>query len=183
MGLKITVSNSDYSTPVPVIPDFLLRSNGVISYAYYHSLKNVTFKPSVSSNYEFVITNFIPGISSCKMTIPSGNSVPLHAMCIGTDVNGNAIVLYLDNSGQIRNFPKTGNPANITIINTLSIPRPSALKGVPITITHGINSFNVSYAGYSRDILYSEIPSLVTKGFGFLATDTPQSSYTIEILS
>lgn len=183
MGLKITVSNSDYSTPIPVIPDFLLRSNGVVSYAYYHSLKNVTFKPSVSSNYEFIITNFVAGITSCKMTVPSGNSVPLHALCIGTDISGNAIVLYLDNSGQIRNFPKTGNPANITIITTLTGSNPSALKGVPITITHGTTFFTVSYGAYSRNILYTEIPSLATKGFGFLATGTPQSSYTFEILS
>jgi len=180
MGLKITISNADYSTPVEVIPDFLLRSNGVTSYAYYHSLHTLNFKPTVSSNYEFVLTNFVTGVTSCRLTVPAGNGVPLHALCIGTDVNGNAIVLYFDNSGQIRNFPKTGNPANITIISTLSGAKPSASKGVPITITHGTTSFNISYTGYSRDILYTDIPSLVTKGFGFLATGAVDSTYAFE---
>lgn len=182
MGLKITITNADYSTPIEVIPDFTRRSDGAISFAYFHSLNSLSFKSSLAGNYEFVITNFVTGVTSCKLTVPSSNAVPLHALCIGTDVSGNAIVLYFDNSGFVRLFPKNGITTGIATLTSFAAPKPNCLKGVAVTITHGTTSFNISYTGYSRTFNYSDIPQLVHKGFGFLATNAAMQSYTFEVL-
>jgi len=182
MGIAITVKNADYSAnavylPLPTIDfDFLSTEVGDVVYnPTTHELLVETVNSA--TNFEFAQTT---EAISAKITVPVGNSVPLHALCIGGDASGNAIVAYLDNSGNIKKFDKNGIVGDIVDLYTIPSGRPNIGKGNEVTITHGETAVTIAYSGYSYDLLYSNVPTLTVKCMGVLAYGLGTSDYTFE---
>ena len=189
MGVEINVPGADYSlnnvevvVPTPLENlDFSLKSTNANNVVYYPLGGIVTIKNGVSTgNFEFALT---PSVISAKVKVPMDNAVPVHVICIGTDVNGNAIVVYLDNTGLVRKFDKNGTSGSIVLLYTIPSSRPNTPKGTEVTITHTSTYVTISYAGYTMNLLYSNIPTLTTKAVGFLTTSPQLNSYFITKLT
>jgi hypothetical protein len=185
MGILITINGANYAgnavnIPTPPIT-FDVLSLGVSNVSHNnitHDLNVTTFNNG--GYYEFAQTS---EVVSAKITVPSLNSVPLHAICIGADADGSAIVVYFDNSGFVRKFDKSGNPLDILDLYTIPATRPNTPKGNEVTITHGDTFVTLAYFGYTYNLSYSDIPTLVTKSIGVLATGLGLSTYLFEKLS
>jgi len=184
MGLIITVPNADYSANAISLPsppiDFDILSLGVSNVTHNSFTNNLSVTTSNNpSFFEFALSS---EAISAKLTVPSLNSVPLHALCIGADSLGNAIVVYFDGSGAVKKFDESGDLSGVVSLYTIPSTPPSTPKGNEVTITHGATFVTLAYFGYTFDLLYSHIPTLTTKAIGVLATGLGVSTYTFEKL-
>jgi hypothetical protein len=184
MGLIITINEADYSDNALSLPqppiNFDKLSIGVSDVTYNSNTKNLSVVTSNSpSFFEFAQTS---EAISAKIRVPALNSVTIHALCIGADINGNAIVLNLNGDGAVRKFGKSGNLADLVNLYTIPTTPPNTPKGNEVTITHGTTYVTIAYFGYTFNLLYSHVPTLVTKSIGVLATGLGASTYTFEKL-
>jgi len=184
MGIIITVSNADYSANAVTIPlpsiDFDILSLGATNVSHNQTTNALSFDTVANVGYfEFAQTS---DVVSAKVIVPPANSVPLHALCVGTDASGNAIVVYLNGSGNVYKFDKSGMTGDIVSLYTIPSTPPNTAKGNEVTITHGVTYVTIAYSGYTYNLLYSNVPTLVTKSIGVLATGLGTSTYTFEKL-
>lgn len=158
-------------TPPTVI--FNIKSNNVGAITYNEST-NVLTAQTNSANYDFALTD---DCNSAVIAMPVSSPVGLPAYCIGTDSEGNAVVLYTDGTGKISSFKKSGLVSEITPITVLDGAKPNAAKGAYVTIAHGLENVTISYGSYTRAIPYSLIPDLAVKSIGVLFTGAGVGTY------
>ena len=175
MGVLITVSGANYTTNNVDQIDFKYLSNGATAVSYNEATKKVSVSCVTPANYEFACTK-VRKPTIVKMA--TNSSVGANGVIIGLDASGNALFLYLSvSSGNISNFKKTGLTSGETNVYAMPSNLPNAPKGTFVTIEHTTTQINISYTGYTGSILYSAIPSLVTKVVGVMATGSNPNIY------
>jgi len=186
MGIAITVKGANYEANAVTVPTppivFDVLSNGVGNISHNSVTHVLTAQCIVDpTRFEFVQTT---EASSAKITVPTSNPVTIHALCIGGDASGNAIVVNMNGDGAVRKFDKSGLVGDIVNLYVIPSTPPNVAKGNQVTITHTETHVTIAYGGsYSFNLLYSHVPTLVVKCMGVLVYSTPLNTFLFEKVS
>lgn len=158
---------------------FDVKSDHVTDIAFtdFHTL---SYRQTGSSGlYEATANKYA---NSATVIMPVASPVGTNCIVIGDcGVNGFA-VLYLNGSGIVYKFDKNGNTA---LVNLATVPgtKPTVAKGSPITVTKLVDRWVFTYVGYTGELLFSAIATLVTPVIGVLATTNAVNTFDFVINS
>ncbi len=162
------------------------QSSAIADFSYNDATNQLSFKNGFNANnFQFAMST---NILSAKVKYTAGGEMPVNAILLGSDIDQNAIILYCSGGGNIMRFPKsgTGNPTQITQLPFTGIGRPNFPVGSEISILHGDSQsdhFQIIGPGNSiYNILYADVPDLVTKGTGMVCAGAPLNVFQFENL-
>lgn len=173
MGTVIKIIGANYVNNIgKKWPDFDIRSNSIGTLVLDGRTLSIE-NTGLSSSYQYAASS---SVLSATITMPIASPSAANALVIGATSDGKAILLYLNNTGAIRDISDNGTIGSI--IYTIPSSVPNVAKGAPVTITLEDTKLNISYAGYSRDVNYADIPTFATPAIGVIATTNTINTYT-----
>lgn len=174
MGTIVTIKGANFTHHLQSEIIFDVFSDHIQDLVYASGTLSLSI--SVPANYEWAATTYA---AAATITMPTDAAVEIYAVVVGVQTNGNAIVVYLDNTGNISSFNKSGVLPPIYMTG-MAVPGNLA-KGNPVTITHTSDRFTISYPGYSQFFLYSDLTSFGKPAIGVLATGSDDNNYLMSV--
>ena len=177
MGLKITISNADYSTAPSVTYFESLKGRFVSLSPTQITIKSID--PSLS-NYYYAYA--IIDDNKIKIKTPVVSGVSLNSVSLGYDSLSNEMyVMYLEGgglAGQVSKFTFNGG-FNVVHSSYGAINVP---KGSYSTVEWSLTSLTVSDGINTLTVPYSDMPNFVPKILGGLVINNQTIAFDYEIL-